>query len=54
MVFRISWAMDPPEQEVTDGQSSHDDVSIQSIAPVVASDLMSQFVSLVAQLMGEA
>ena len=46
--------MDPPEQDVTDGQSSREALPLQSVGPVVTADSMSQFASLVAQLLGEA
>ncbi|KAH0471157.1 hypothetical protein IEQ34_000880 [Dendrobium chrysotoxum] len=46
--------MNPPDPDITDGQSASQAAPVYSSAPTVGSDTVSQFATLIAQMMGEA
>ncbi|KAH0454797.1 hypothetical protein IEQ34_016721 [Dendrobium chrysotoxum] len=46
--------MDPPDTDMTDGQSASQASPVYSFAPTVGSNTVSQFATLIAQMMGKA
>ncbi|KAL0911823.1 hypothetical protein M5K25_019990 [Dendrobium thyrsiflorum] len=44
--------MDPPDPDMTDGQSASQAAPIYSTAPIVGSNKVSQFATLIAKMMG--